>query len=334
VKVLVVGGTQFIGRHVVEGLLRAGDEVTLFHRGRTNPGLFPEATHIRGDRDVDLSALAGREWDATIDTSAYVPRQVRTLAKALGGRGGTYVHVSSVSAYADPLEPGFTEDAPLATLDDPTVETVTAATYGGLKALCERAAQESFSDVPVVIVRPTYVVGPLDHTHRFTWWVEMVARGGSLVVPGPADNPFQVVDGRDLAAFMVLLAHRRAPGTYHTVSPRTAWTFSRFLECAAEAVGPAGGTELVWAPPSVLTEVGVSPAALPLWAGDGPERWSGAADPERAYKAGLTPRPLRDTIVDTHAWALECGYHPSVGDGFGLSAEQERQVRARLSTPG
>ncbi len=146
-KILVIGGTQFVGRHIVTTLLADGDDVTLFHRGTTNPGLFPKAEHRLGDRNDDLSALATGTWDATIDTSAYVPRQVRSLAEVLGGRGGRYVHISSVSAYAEPLVPGFDEDAPLAVLDDPTTEVVNNETYGGLKALCERASLEWFGEV-------------------------------------------------------------------------------------------------------------------------------------------------------------------------------------------
>ncbi len=139
-KILVIGGTQFVGRHIVTTLLADGDDVTLFHRGSTNPGLFPDAEHRLGDRNSDLSALATGSWDATIDVCAYFPRQVRSLAEALKGRGGRYVHISSVSAYAEPLQPGFDEDAPLAVLRDPTTEVVNNETYGGLKALCERAS--------------------------------------------------------------------------------------------------------------------------------------------------------------------------------------------------
>ncbi|HEY3732605.1 MAG TPA: NAD-dependent epimerase/dehydratase family protein [Streptosporangiaceae bacterium] len=193
-RILVIGGTQFVGRHVVEAALAAGDDLTLFHRGRTNPGLFAEAEHRLGDRDGDLAALADGEWHATIDCSAYVPRQVRSLAAMLGGRGGRYVHISSVSAYAEATTyPGMTEDAPLAVLDDPATEVVNEVTYGGLKALCEQAAQETFgapgrlpdaAGAPVSIVRPTYVAGPFDPTRRFTWWVERIAKGGRVLAPG------------------------------------------------------------------------------------------------------------------------------------------------------
>ncbi len=190
-KVLVIGGTRFVGRHIVSSLLADGDEVTLFHRGQTNPDLFGWAEHRLGDRDVDLALLGHGTWDVTIDTSAYVPRRVRALAEALRGRGGRYVNISSVSAYATPQGPGLTEDAPLAVLDDPTSEVVDGHTYGGLKALCEKEALQSFgpTGADVSIVRPTYVVGPYDYTGRFTWWVERIARGGRVLAPAPGTTP-------------------------------------------------------------------------------------------------------------------------------------------------
>jgi 2'-hydroxyisoflavone reductase len=286
-------------------LLADGDDVTLFHRGSTNPELFAWADHRLGDRDLDLSALDTGAWDATIDTSAYVPRQVRTLAEVLGGRGGRYVYISSVSAYADPPGPGLTEDAPLAVLDDPTTEMVSGHTYGGLKALCEQVSLQSFgfTGAEVNIVRPTYVAGPYDYTGRFTWWVERVARGGRVLAPGPRDNPFQVIDVRDLADFVVLLAHGQAAGTFHTVSPRPPFSFEDFLTTVVNAVGPAG-TELVWVDEEALIGAGVAPAELPLWAGRAPGRDLNAADPSRAWEAGLQPRPLDRTVLDVHEHEL------------------------------
>ena len=318
-KILVIGGTQFVGRHIVTTLLADGDEVTLFHRGKTNPGLFPKAEHRLGDRNDDLSALAAGTWDATIDTSAYVPRQVRSLAEVLGGRGGRYVHISSVSAYAEPLVPGFDEDAALAVLDDPTTEVVNNETYGGLKALCERASLEWFGEVgagaspskgaaphtsgePVSIVRPTYVVGPYDHTRRFTWWIERVARGGTVLAPGPKENPLQVIDARDLARFVVLLAHGQVAGTFHAVSPAPPFSFEEFLTTVVDAVGP-GGTELIWVEAEALAKAGVTEAELPLWAGVD-TGGAMAASPARAIAAGLRVRPLAQTVREVHEHEL------------------------------
>ncbi len=324
-KVLVIGGTQFVGRHIVSSLIADGDDVTLFHRAHTNPDLFAWADHRLGDRDVDLSPLSTGAWDATIDTSAYLPRQVHSLAAALGGRGGRYVHISSVSAYASPQGPGLTEDAPLAVLDDPATETVNGHTYGGLKALCEHASWEAFGPwgAPVSIVRPTYVAGPYDYTGRFTWWVERVARGGRVLAPGPRDNPFQVIDARDLADFVVQLAHGHAAGTFHAVSPRPPFSFEGFLTTVVEAIGPAG-TELVWMDAEALIDAGVSPAELPLWAALAPDRDLSAADPSRAFEAGLQPRPLARTVVDTHEH--EVAEPTPVRGPVGLEPEREEEL--------
>jgi 2'-hydroxyisoflavone reductase len=326
-RILVIGGTQFVGRHIVEAALAAGDDLTLFHRGQTNPDLFADVEHRLGDRNGDLSVLADGEWDATIDCSAYVPRQVRSLAAALGGRAGRYVHISSVSAYAPAtFRSGMSEDAPLAVLDDPQTEEVTELTYGGLKALCERAALEAFgatSDSPVSIVRPTYVAGPYDHTRRFTWWVERIARGGTVLAPGPEDNPFQVIDVRDLAAFVTLLAHGKAAGTFHTVSPAPPFSFSDFLATVIGEVGPAG-TELVWADPTMLAEAGVTETSLPLWEGTAPESKLSAADPDRAITAGLRPRPLTQTISEVHEHEL--ANPATAADQVGLDPAREREL--------
>ncbi len=165
-RILVIGGTRFVGKHIVAAALAAGHDVSVFHRGRTGPALFPEVEHLIGDRDADLSALSTGTWDATVDTCGYVPRQVHALADALGERGGRYAFISSISAYAPPLGPGITEDAELIELPDPTVEEITGETYGGLKVLCERAAHQRFG-ADTLIVRPTYVIGPDDYTWRF-----------------------------------------------------------------------------------------------------------------------------------------------------------------------
>ena len=188
-RILVIGGTRFVGKHFVEQAVARGHDVTLFHRGRTGMDLFPDLDHRIGDRDTDLSTLAEGEWDATVDTCAYLPRQVHTLADILGDRGGHHLLVSSVSVYAPPTGPGIDEDAALIELDDPTAEVVTAETYGGLKVLCERAAVERHGP-STLLVRPTYVVGPDDYTWRFPWWVQRIARGGTVVasVPGGAGH--------------------------------------------------------------------------------------------------------------------------------------------------
>ncbi len=339
-RVLIVGGTQFVGRHITEAFIRSGHEVTLFHRGTSQEKIFADLEHRYGDRNSDLAAMTHGEWDATVDASAYFPRQVRSLAETLAGRGGRYVYVSTVSAYATPQEPGINEDAPLLTLEDPTVEQVTNETYGGLKALCEAAALRYFGGqdlesglpvVPVSIVRPTVVIGPYDYTYRFTWWVMRAARGGEMLVPGPKENPFQVIDGRDLADFVVRLATGEASGTYHTVSPAEPCTFEGFLTEVVEEIAPAG-TSLTWIDPDEISELEISESAFPLWLGTDPLRLLDTVDPRRALEAGLTPRPLRQSIREIYAHERE---HPAqVPASMGLTVAQEQELLLRRSRKG
>lgn len=298
-RILVVGGTRFVGRHIVQAAVTAGHEVTLFNRGRSGSGLFSDLEHRVGDRNGDLSTLVAGDWDATVDTCAYVPRQVHSLADALGDRGGQVVFISSVSVYGAPTH-GYDEHSPLIELAEPTVETVTNETYGGLKVLCERAASQRFG-AETLIVRPTYVVGPDDHTYRFPWWVSRIARGGDVLAPGPADDPAQVIDARDMATWIVSMMERRAGGVFHTVGPEQPITWGHLLETIAAQVAPAG-TTLNWVPPAPLHEEGLDGMALPLWAGDEPDSLMSAASPAAALAAGLRIRPLAETIADTLEW--------------------------------
>lgn len=326
-RILVIGGTQFVGRHLVEAALAAGHDVTLFHRGRTGADLFADAgdrvEHRLGDRDGDLSALADGRWDATVDVCAYVPRQVRSLADVLGlgeRRGGRYVQVSSISAYAEPDGPGITEDAPLEVLANPDVEEVTAQTYGGLKALCELAAVESFG-TDSLVVRPTYVVGPYDPTGRFTSWVRRIGRGGRVAVPGPLDQPVQVVDARDLAAFMVGLVERGASGALHAAAPAPPHSLGDLLDAVASAVAPPG-TELVEVSPEAVRALDLPVTRLPLWHG-GARSGTGAVDPSAAFAAGLTPRPVAESARDV----LDDPDTP-LRPGVGLDDDEERRLLA------
>jgi 2'-hydroxyisoflavone reductase len=291
-RILIVGGTQFIGRAIAETALERGHHLTLFHRGRTGPDLFPEATHLHGDRDRDLSALEQGEWDATVDTCAYVPRQVLSLADVLGERAGRYALISSVSAHEHPAAPGAAEDSPLVELDDPTTETVNAETYGGLKVLCERAALEQFGP-GTLLIRPTYVIGPHDPTGRFTHWVVRLAEGGEGRAPAPPESPIQLVDARDLGDFTVGLLERGASGPVIVATPRPPYSWGDMLETIAATVAPPG-TSIRWVDPAS--------GRFPLWS-DTPNGF--ALDPSRAYDLGLRARPLQDTVRDTLAWARE-----------------------------
>jgi len=215
-RLLVIGGTRFVGRHLVEAALAAGHDVTLVHRSATE--LFPSARHLLADRDADLSSLADGEWDATVDVCAYLPAQVRSLAAALGGRGGHHVLVSSVSVYAAPPGPGGDEGSALLPVAGDDVDEVTETTYGPLKVACERAASAIYGD-RLAVVRPTYVVGPNDPTGRYPWWVRRMVRGGEVLAPGAPDDPAQVVDVRDLADFQLGLATGQTAGVFNAVRP-------------------------------------------------------------------------------------------------------------------
>jgi 2'-hydroxyisoflavone reductase len=312
-RILLIGGTRFIGRSVVESALDAGHDVTIFHRGQHGSDLFPEVEHRIGDRNSDLSSLAGGSWDATVDTCAYFPRQVHELADVLGDRGGHYQQVSSVSAYASPSSRGYREEAPLAVLDDPDVEEVTEETYGGLKVLCERVAAERFGPRSI-IVRPTYVVGPGDYTWRFPWWVTRFTRGGDVLAPGPADAPSQLIDARDMAAWMVGLLERDESGAFHAVGPSSTYTWGEELGAIADAVAPEG-TTLHWVDDKFLLDNGVGDTALPLWPGADPDVLMMTADPAAALATGLTLRPLAETVRDTLAWTrtVEQPAQPGLG---------------------
>jgi 2'-hydroxyisoflavone reductase len=334
-KILVIGGTQFVGRAIVEHLIDNGDEVTLFHRGRTNPDLFSAAHHILGDRNEDLSGLDEGRWDVTIDPSAYFPRQVRVLASALGDRGGRYVHISSVSAYDILDSPGATEDSPLARLDDPSTEVITGETYGGLKALCEAATHESFgpggigwSGETPSVVRPTYVAGPHDHTGRFTWWVKRIARGGIILAPGPRENPFQSIDVRDVANFVGLLASGTRSGVFHVSGPVPPFSFEDFLSTVVAQVGP-DNCDLKWIDAQRLLDAGLSVGDFPLWEGLGEDRHVLELDSSCALSAGLKLRPLSETIRDVFESELA---DPTLEPrDSGLSSARESELLETLS---
>lgn len=224
--------------------------MTLFHRGRAGAGLFPECAHFIGNRERDLHLLENGNWDATVDLSAYLPRQVHALGQVLKQRSGLYALVSSTAVYAAPQAFGFDEDSPRVALADPACEEVTDETYGGLKVLCEQAAEKTFSNL--LIVRPTYVVGPFDYTGRFTYWVERIARGGEVLAPGPQEAFFQLIDVRDLTGWVTKLLEQHVEGTFHVANPFPPVTFAQLLEDIARAVAPAG-TRFTWVDRSFLT---------------------------------------------------------------------------------
>jgi 2'-hydroxyisoflavone reductase len=309
VRVLVLGGTKFLGRAVVEAAVARGDEVTTFTRGQTNPDLFPQVERLRGDRHSDLSALETGSWDAVVDTSAYVPRVARASAELLSGRAEHYTLVSSISVYAGFSE-GPTESSPLGTIEDPTVEEITGETYGPLKALCEQAVTDAFAG-PTLHVRAGLIVGPYDPTGRFTYWPHRVERGGEVLAPGSPERQIQVIDVRDLAEWILRMGEAREGGAFNATGPETALTMGELLETSRDVSGSAA--ELTWVDDGFLLERDVGEwMEVPLWIPSEPGLFD--ADVTRALRAGLTFRPLEDTVratLDEAVTTSEAGLAPA-----------------------
>jgi 2'-hydroxyisoflavone reductase len=323
-KLLILGGTRFLGRGAAEEALRRGHELTLFTRGQTNPDLLPEAEHLRGDRDGDLAALEGRTWDAVIDPSGYLPRVVRASAELLADAVEHYVFVSSVSVYRSFATPGFDESAPRIELDDPTVEKVLEY-YGGLKALCEDVVADVYPDRSAN-VRAGLIVGPHDPTDRFTYWPLRVARGGEVLAPAPPERPVQFVDARDLGAWLVTLAENRTSGAFNGTCPPL--SFAELLDSCQRVSG--SDATIRWVDEDFLLEQGVEQwMELPLWLAQSEAEWAHMqeADVSRAVAAGLAFRPLDETVRDTLAWA-QARDDQSIAEGVGLAAEREAELLA------
>jgi len=314
-RILVLGGTQFLGRHVVDAALEHDHELTLFNRGQTRPELFPGVEKLRGDRDGDLAALAGRDFDAVVDTSGYVPRVVSQTIDALGDVGH-YTFVSSISVYADVSTPP-TESSPLRELKEPTEDWREA--YGELKVLCENVVRERFPQA--FVPRPGLIVGPWDPTGRFTYWPARLADGGRALAPLPRDADAQVIDVRDLAAWIVRAAEDGLAGTYNAVDrPMTRETL---LETCRSVAG--ADAELVWVDPDFLNEHSVGEwMELPLWLYDPDFRGMLSVDPAAAFAAGLEARPLEETARDTLEW-VRSGEAPS-DPPAGLARDKEQSV--------
>ena len=324
-KLLILGGTAFLGRHLVEGAAARGHELTLFNRGERNPGLFPELEQIRGDRDGGLDGLRGRSWDAAVDTSGYVPRIVGASARLLADAVEHYTFVSSISVYGDLSMPP-SEASPVGTLEDEAVEEVGGDTYGPLKALCERAVEEALPG-RALIIRPGLIVGPWDPTGRFTYWPVRIAKGGDVLVPSPPDAPVQVIHARDLAEWILDLAERRVTGVFNASGPETPLTMSAVLEECRRVSG--SDARFAWAEPELLAEHGVEEwMGLPLWLADPAYAGMSQANVSRAVAAGLTFRPLAQTIEETLAWArAEPADWPA-----GIDETKEGEVLASLAS--
>ena len=312
-KLLIIGGTRFVGHHLVAAALARGHEVTLFNRG--NYSAEPAVETIHGDRhnEGDLAKLKGRRWDVVVDTCGHLPRSVRAAAEILSGSVDRYVFISSQNAYASVSVPGVDETFPRATLTTEQLDQADAidksgqpsygALYGGLKALSEEAAEEAMPN-RVLIIRPGLIVGPQDYTDRFTYWVARVSRGGEVLAPGRPERFVQFIDARDLAEWIVSMAEQKATGIYNANHDPEKLTMQSVLdECKLASDSDATFT---WASEEFLLRENVSAwSDMPLWL---PEE----AAPhlkgfmfincDKAIAAGLRFRPLSETVRDTLSW--------------------------------
>ena len=297
---LIIGGTLFLGPAMVDAALASGHEVTLFNRGITASDAIPDVETIIGDREFDLERLAGRRWDAVIDTCGYLPRLVRLSAEALRDAVDHYTFISTISVYPPAGEPNRDETAAVLTIEDETVEEVTDESYGPLKVLCERAIQDAFPDRNLII-RSGLIVGPQDPSNRFTYWVTRAARGGAAIAP-PAGQPIQFVDARDIAGFTVRQTEARASAVYNVTGPAERMTFGELLPIVKHALN--SDVRFHHVGDDFLRENAVGEfMELPLWVNSALAESFMTFDIGAALHDGLSFRPLAATIRDTWQWA-------------------------------
>lgn len=311
-KLLILGGTKFLGRHLVDAALARGHEITLFNRGLNNGDLYPEIEKLRGDRSEDLTALQGRSWDAVIDTCGYLPWQVRTSAELLADAVQHYTYISSLSIYPKFSPPGVNETTfvPELTKDQAAalskIKTLSPAgadklraLYGPLKVLCERAAEEAMPG-RVLVVRPGLIVGPWDYHESFTSWVRRIAKGGEVLAPGRPNRPVQLIDARDLAEWIIRMIEARQTGDYNATGPDHGLTLQQLLkECAVSCGSDA---KLVWVDDQFLIDASATRNELPIWHPDPRTYGLASVNCGKAIASGLTFRPLAETIRDTLEW--------------------------------
>lgn len=313
-RILILGGTQFVGRHIVAAFLAAGHTVSILTRGQTPDELSASVERLRGDRDLGVAgieALAGGAWDACVDVSGYTPRQVRASAERLRDRVKRYVFISAVSVYGDPHERPVRETHPLLSPADEDVTEVDGDTYGPLKVACEEIVQEIYG-LRGTLLRPQIVAGPHDPSGRYPYWVNRAVRGGEMLAPGDGSDHVQVIDARDLAGFAVTVVEDDLGGAFNLAGPRITW---------AEFLQILGAQQLVWVNTQILRAAGLTEAGLPLFRPEHGAR-SGLMDvsSERARAAGLTLTDPAITARDTRAWSLGAGLAPA------LSSEREAEL--------
>ncbi len=323
-KLLIIGGTRFLGRALVHSAQARGHTITLFNRGKSSPGLFPEIEQIIGDRNTDLDLLRERHWDAVIDTCGFEPAVVRLSALKLAAAVERYVFISTISVYADFSQPGLDENAPVAQLPAGISEQFNIEYYGALKALCESAA-ETATPGRVLNIRPGLIVGEYDASDRFTYWPWRVAQGGDVLVPGRASHAIQWIDVRDLADWTLRMVESTAVGIYNATGPRTPASMGELLETCRSAA--RSDARLHWIRETFLLENGVQPwTDLPLWLAESNPDSAGMdhVKIDKALQSGLTFRTLEDTVQSTLRWA---GSRPADHAWrAGISREKEAEL--------
>jgi 2'-hydroxyisoflavone reductase len=333
-RVLIIGGTVFLGRHLVEAAQARGHVVTLFNRGLHNPEVFPDVEKLHGDREDSLDALRGRQWEVLIDTCGFVPRTVRASAELLADAVERYVFISSLSVFADSSTLENDESAPVGTLSDPSTEERTGENYGPLKALCEQTVEEAMPG-RALNIRPGLIVGPHDPTGRFTYWPVRVARGGEVLAPGRSERRVQIIDARDLAEWIIRLAEARESGVFNATGPDRVLTMKELLE-ACRTVSRSDA-RFTWVGEKFLADAKVGEwMEMPLWISEeaSPDaRGFMSINCAKAIAHGLTFRPLADTVRATLDWANGLSetpepdtIHTSTQPKAGMEAEREAQV--------
>ena len=335
-RLLILGGTGFIGPHQVRYALARGHHVTVFNRGRQKEVWPGPVEELLGDRNGDLKALEGRDWDVCIDNPTSLPVWVRDAARVLKGHIGQYVFISTISVYAANDKPAD-ETAPLVAYngDDPMAETVKSLNanprlYGPLKALSEKEAQTQYGEATTTIIRPSLIVGPGDETDRFTYWPVRLVRGGEILAPGDGSDPVQFIDSRDLAEWTIRLAEQRGTGVFNAAGPARPITMQQMLAGIGQGVGV--DPKLVWGAPDFLRANNVSAwSDMPVWMpSQGRTFGFHRRDISRAIAAGLACRPLPLTAADTLAWFRTLSPERQGKLRAGLASEREAELLTKL----
>ncbi len=336
-RLLILGGTRFLGPALVEAAMTKNWSITLFNRGKSNPGLFKDVPleEIHGDRNVaeDLQKLAGKKWDAVVDTSGYFPKQIRSALSVLSGNIGQYVFISSISVYDSPMKPRMDESAPVMRLSPDTnvdaLDKISEGNYGPLKHLCEEAAEKGMPK-RALNIRPGFIVGLRDGSDRFTYWPVRVEKGGEVLVPGRPADPVQFIDVRDLGDWTIRMVESGTNGVFNATGPKERLEMGALLESCKKVTGSSA--TFTWADEETLKGLEITPEAdFPIWVSPkSPEAGIGDVSIARALKAGLTFRPLATTITDTLAWWKTLPEDRRTKIRAGLAAEKESAALAAL----